>query len=637
MHSKSSLLLATMLSSIVPAAGAQQPAETAAPPVEVTAFRVPVLLTETTQGVTVLGPREIEERRPASVVDLLQSVPGVYVDQVGSPGGVANVYIRGSDPEQTLVLIDGVRVNDPMLSRGGSYDFSALDVAGIERIEVVRAVERRAGAADAMGGVISIVTKRPAQDGVQGTVGGGLGGRDYGTLYGNVAGGSDRVRFSINASTLQDGRDRDGGTIDRSTFDGALSFQPTDALDIRLFARRNDSESTGFPDSSGGILYSVNRDLERREADATTLGADLALRPRDDIGLRLQVSRYERDEDIDSPGVAPPPANPFGGLPATVSRTEFTRDTLLLSASVKLPLDSDLTVGYERLEEEGENRSVRDLPFFGPTPGDFRLTRDTDSGFAQLKSKPVGNLVTLLDLRHDRVSNLGSETSAGAGVRYDFSASGTSVKARYAEGFRPPSFFALGDPLVGNTSLVSETSRSVEIGVEQILLDDRLTFGVTAFRTRFKNLIDFDPGLFLLVNRNSVKAEGIETQVAFRPFDRLNIVGSYTHVETEIVDSPENLRNRPKDRASLSVTYAFFEAWQLSWNTLWVGKFHDFSVPTGDIEADSYSRSDVAVSRRWQRLTATVAVDNVFNEHYQPFVGFEDPGVRLRAALSASF
>src|SRR5581483_6322419 len=99
------------------------------PGVEVTAYRVPVTLQETAQGVTVIDRQEIEIRKPDSVIELLRQVPGVQIDQVGSPGGVSSIYIRGSDPEQVLVLIDGVRVNDPMLSRGGSYDISSIDPA----------------------------------------------------------------------------------------------------------------------------------------------------------------------------------------------------------------------------------------------------------------------------------------------------------------------------------------------------------------------------------------------------------------------------------------------------------------------------------------------------------------------------
>lgn len=635
MHRNTSWLIPAALV-LASAAQAQQQNNdgTVAPPVEVTAYRVPVLLTETTQGVTVVGGREIEQRKPASIVDLLQQVPGVHVDQVGSPAGVANVYIRGSDPEHTLVLIDGVRANDPLLSRGGAYDFSALDVSQIERIEVIRGAGSALYGADAMGGVINIVTRSGAKDGMHATVGGGIGGMDYGKLHGNLSGGNDSVQFAINASTLQDGREQDGGTIETSSFDGSLSFQPVESTDIKLFARRNDRESTGFPDSSGGIRYAVIRTLEHREADETSYGANVSIQALEQLGFKLQLSRYERNEDINTPGVAPGVGSAFG-LPATVSNTEFTRDSALISASVKLPLNSDLTIGYERLEEKGETLSA--FNFFGPMRGDFRLTRDTDSGFAELKSKPIENLVVMLDLRHDRVSNLESETSAGAGIRYDFTSTGTSLKARYAEGFRPPSFYSLADPNVGDPNLVSETSRTVEIGAEQILLDDKLQIGVTAFRTRTKNLIDFDAGIFSIVNRDSAEAEGIEAQITVRPFDSLGITGSYTHVETDILNSSDNLRNRPKDRASITVSYAISQPWQLTWNTTYVGEFYDFSVPTGDVKADSYTRSDVAVSYKWQRYTATVAVDNVFDENYESFVGFENPGVRLRGAFTARF
>ena len=109
-----------------------------APAVEVTAYRVPTLLSETSQGVSIVSREEIAARNPASVVELMRDVPGLYVDQLGGPGGVASVHIRGSDPEHVLVLVDGVRMNDPLLSRGGSYDLSSLDTNDIERIEVIR-------------------------------------------------------------------------------------------------------------------------------------------------------------------------------------------------------------------------------------------------------------------------------------------------------------------------------------------------------------------------------------------------------------------------------------------------------------------------------------------------------------------
>ena len=125
-----------------------------APNVEVSAYRVPMTLQETTQGASLIDRQDIEARKPTSIFDLLQPLPGVHVDQLG-PGGVSNIYIRGSDPEQVLVLIDGVRVNDPMLSRGGSYDISSIDPAMVERIEVLRGAGSAIYGADGVSGVVN--------------------------------------------------------------------------------------------------------------------------------------------------------------------------------------------------------------------------------------------------------------------------------------------------------------------------------------------------------------------------------------------------------------------------------------------------------------------------------------------------
>ena len=162
------------------------------PDVEVSAYRLPTLLSETSQGVSVVTRDEIEARNASSAVQLLRELPGLYVDQVGGPGGVASIHIRGSDPEHVLVLIDGVRVNDPMLSRGGSYDFSSLDLADVERVEIIRGSGSAIYGADAMGGVVNIITRRGETEGVTGSVGVEGGGQDYGRGTASVSGRSGK-------------------------------------------------------------------------------------------------------------------------------------------------------------------------------------------------------------------------------------------------------------------------------------------------------------------------------------------------------------------------------------------------------------------------------------------------------------
>ena len=222
-------------------------------------------------------------------------------------------------------------------------------------------------------------------------------------------------------------------------------------------------------------------------------------------------------------------------------------------------------------------------------------------------------------------------------MRFTFPGTKTTLKAHYAEGFKPPSFFALGDPIAGNPDLLSETSKSTEIGFEQEFWGDRASFNAALFKTKYKNLIDFDFATFRLVNRNRVNADGAELEFKVRPLDKLSIALSYTFVDLEVEDSDINLRNRPKHRAGLSVNYSILENLQLAVNAAYVGKAFDSSIPTGEVKLDSYTRVDVALNYKWRNLLATFAIDNLLDERYEQFVGFQQPGIRARVGVGYNF
>src|SRR5262245_11887033 len=131
-------------------------------PVVVTATVAPTPLGRTTAPVTVISREQIAAQQVESVTELLRQVPGVHIDQAGARGSVSSVYTRGSDPNFTAVLIDGIKVNDPTNSRGGSFDFSTLSTDNIERIEIVRGPLSAVYGSDALGGVINIITRRGA-------------------------------------------------------------------------------------------------------------------------------------------------------------------------------------------------------------------------------------------------------------------------------------------------------------------------------------------------------------------------------------------------------------------------------------------------------------------------------------------
>jgi outer membrane cobalamin receptor len=178
------------------------------PPVEVFAERLPGVESFGSRAVSVITREQIERRAPQSVTELLREVAGLHVDRLGNAGGSSNVYMRGADPNHTVVMIDGVRVNDPTDARGGGFDFSEVALAEVERIEILRGAGSAQFGADAMGGVINVVTRsgsaREGNTDVRAQVGTQL----LRELRGFAAAGA----MSAGAAATRDGLERDGGS-----------------------------------------------------------------------------------------------------------------------------------------------------------------------------------------------------------------------------------------------------------------------------------------------------------------------------------------------------------------------------------------------------------------------------------------
>ena len=211
----------------------------------------------------------------------------------------------------------------------------------------------------------------------------------------------------------------------------------------------------------------------------------------------------------------------------------------------------------------------------------------------------------------------------------------TAIKANYAEGFKPPSLFALGDPNVGDASLKPEKSQTAEIGIEQGFWSNRGLFAFAVFRNRFRDLIDFEGGR--LQNINNVKSDGFETSLRLQPLTSLSLSVNYTYDDLENAATGSPLKSRPLHRAGLQMNYTINQSWQVGLSASYVGKVFDQSIPTGDRFLDTYTLVDLSLSYRWKQLTATFAIDNALNDKYQQFIGFENPGIRARAGIGYRF
>jgi vitamin B12 transporter len=218
-------------------------------------------------------------------------------------------------------------------------------------------------------------------------------------------------------------------------------------------------------------------------------------------------------------------------------------------------------------------------------------------------------------------------------LRYFFPA-GQSLAAALGTGFKPPSFFALGHPLVGNRSLRPEESTTAEVSLSSSE-EARTRQRVSLFRSQFRDLIDFDAGPPpRLVNRSHVNVNGIEYSVTTRIAPGTTLGAGVTSLSFDLPEGEGPLRNRPKQKLTGTLTSALTDSVSLRVLASRVGRVFDSSVPTGGQYLDPYVVVDSALHYAMGTTEASIALDNVFDRGYQQFIGFPAPGRRLRVQVS---
>ena len=306
-------------------------APTALPPTEiiVTGSRVATPPDDLAANVTVLSRADFDVEKPARLADLLRRVAGVHIDQVGGRGGTGSLYMRGADPNYTLVLVDGVRVNDPTNARGGSFDFSTFDVADVERVEVARGPYSAVYGGDALAGVVNIVTRRAPRDRTQGYLDAMGGAYDTREIVANAGGplstSGSRGNWNLGVSDSNEGEVVRGNHFDSQRVSGSIDTELGASTTLYATGRYAESGREGFPDDSGGYGFATIRDPEKRDADeAVEIGDRVRLAgPGREHVEYLGVGRGERlDAAGDRPRVAGAPRGERRARPGDLGTEE---------------------------------------------------------------------------------------------------------------------------------------------------------------------------------------------------------------------------------------------------------------------------------------------------------------------------
>ena len=581
---------------------------------------------------TVIDREEIEARNDSVVIDLLRDVPGLHVNQPGA-GGVSQVFIRGSEPNFTVFLLDGIKVNDPNNTRGGSFDLATLNLADIERVEIVRGSQSSIYGSDGLAGVVNFISRRGG-DTLGATADVEAGGDDFlrGTLQvgGPVGGQGD---FSLQATSRDDGEAVPGSTYEADTVSGRLHLDPDPAVSANVYVRYASTDSTTFPEQSGGPELAVLRDLQVAEADDLTAGADLDWTLTEAVSLQALASTYDRNDEYASPGIAPGDQVPPNG-----AENDLERQNVALRATLQSPRRVIATIGIDYQRESGQSDGYVDFAPDVRVPNNFDLDRQIIGVFAEGRVLLADPWIVQASVRTDNPDGVSDETTGKLGTVYRLPNGTTRLRANWGSGFKLPSFFALGSPLVGEPNLRPETSNSKDVGVTQEFLAGAGEFSVTLFDNEYKDLIDFDPETFRNVNRSKVTTQGVEAAASWSPSTAVSLRGHLTYTDIDVKDSDRELLQRPDWRGGAAVRWTPAADWLLDLDWLYVGDALDSSIPTGLRELDAWHRIDLSLA--WMatpRLRVALAVDNLLDAEYEEAVGFPAAGIRPRLGVRYRF
>ncbi len=628
-YSISAAFLAALAVAVTPDQSRAQPA---ADVIEVTGTIIPSSNAAGSQPGASLSQQEIELTAASTVTDLLRIVPGLHITQQGGEGGLTFISIRGGDPNFTVILIDGVKVNDPTNSRGGAFDLSALDPAIIERIDIFYGSYSPVLGSDALSGLISFTTKR-AGDNLKTNVTAEGGSDDAWAASGHISGRLGEAAEAALSASIRDGGDAVAGdSLRRKQLNARLRSPQGAPIDWSFSFLFADGSATAFPEDSGGDRLAVIRQPDEREFEQMNIGGTAGWQASSVWNVKLASSWARHEENTDSPGIAP---GVFQPVPATLSDSIFERFDLSLTNTARVTSRLDVGFGGSYAHEKGRTDSIIDFGF--PIPAPFALERDIWSAFGEVSWTITANLGLTAGVRHDDAGAIDATTTRFA-ADYQMPETGTAFFFQFGEGFKLPSFFALGQPFVGNPMLRSERSTNYDFTVEQAFLEEKLRLTGSIFRNKFRNLVDFDPGLFLLVNRSRVIARGGEFQADVTLTPQITVNGEISYTDTDTDEAGVNLRRRPKWRGGGRVAYSPTKTLRASFIGLLVGRFKDSSIPTGNVRMPGYERFDI--SAEWSPLahiTIRAALTNIFNAGFEETVGFSSPGRQARLILTARY
>ncbi len=610
---------------------------TALPEVVVTANRLDTPIGQVANSISVVTAQDIQNKQASTALDALQGVPGLTLLQNGAPGENSSIFIRGADAGHTLVLMDGIPLNNPISTDREFDNLDQLFTDDISQIEVVRGPLSTVYGTNATAGVINIITQQysgPTKGSVL------LEGGTYDTLReaATASGGSGQGNFNLSVSRFEtDGfpsADKSfGNTVNNpdsnTTASLRLGILPLSNLDSSFFGRYVHSLTN--VDANGGAFGDDPNYL----LDETQWVAG------NQTKLKLFNGDWEQVLSVSYMDDMQKFSDIFSSYPDSHQEQgvyEGQTAQLNWQNNIKLWTGETLVAGIQGQQEWGREDDTADYGY-GPSETLIGQTMTTGSYFLESQTALIDRLFATLGGRLDAISSFGSQWTYRGAVAYYVPGLETKLKVTYGTGFKAPSLYQLYSPY-GDPELKAENSQGWDAGFEQDVEKGKLGFGATYFHNDFNNLIEYDDDTNLYGNVAKATTEGWETYVSSKPIQNLELRANYTYTWAFDANSGEQLPRRPQNQAGFSANY-HWKAVKLGFDVLYVGDRPDtgFAGYTPfPVTLPSYTLVNLMVS---YQLDPTInlygRIHNLFNENYEEVYGYGTAGQSFYAGTKVSF
>jgi vitamin B12 transporter len=545
----------------------------------------------TASSVTLVSLTELDESQVVELRTALGREPGVAVVNTGAMGSQSSIFMRGGSSHQTLLFVDGVRMND----RSASYVnfLGGAGVDGLGRLEVLRGPQSGLYGSSAMGGVVAMDTLPVGDGAATGRV--VAGGGSFGTWGAGLEGrgGVGAIGYSAAVGYGETDNDRPGNAYDAWSYNGRVEFAPAESpILLGGTFRRQD----GTYEEPGSTLYPFAGVVD----SANTLGTAFAeLRPSDGFTSRLTAALHKRDYSF---------ATDFG-TSSTANRREILDWLNTWSASEQLEIVGG--ANYERSRYEVGTDTTRD---------------EVAAGYVSAIYRPVRTLTLTASGRLDDFDSFGSAATGRVGAAWNATDS-TKLRATFGNGFSAPgSDDRFGVPQWGqiaNPDLQAEEVEGWDVGVDQYLRGGDVQLGLTVFRHDYRNLFEWEYVNFetyegMTVNRARARTEGVETSLAAQITAAIKGRVGYTYLDARNETDDVRLVRRPRHLLDAEMTARLADAWIVGAGLHLVADRVDSAGPLED-----YTTVRLFASYRASRdILLKVRLENLFDAEYEEVRGY---------------